>query len=186
MEKPSHEKTDELLALCELFEDGIVDKYGAPLDLATLIESSEMVGVYLADISERGTRNSEQQILEFYETQKQEGKAFEIIYLSCCDHEDVDANTYRDMPWPRVPYNPDVTSAFMRKFWTFTAPRMVLFSPDGSVFSKEGVSLIRGFPHLYPWPDRCNLNRWAFKWGTRLLGSLLLFGLLYGLLMAAV
>ena len=186
MAKPSSAKFDELSELCELFKDGIVDKYGASLDLGTLIESSEFVGVYLAAIDDRGTRNSEEQVLEFYQTQKQQGKAFELLYLSCCDDEELDANTYRDMPWPRVPYNPDVTSAFMRKFWTFAAPRIVLFSPDGSLFSKEGLSLIRGFPELYPWPDRCNLNSWLFKWGIRLLGCILLFGLLYELLMAAV
>jgi hypothetical protein len=186
MDKPSTLKFLELTDLCELFKDGIVDKYGASLDLSTLIESNEFVGIYLASIEDRGTRNSEEQVLEFYQTQKQQGKAFELIYLSCCDDEEVDANTYRSMPWPRAPFNPDVSGAFMRKFWAFAAPRIILFSPDGTVFSKEGLSLIRGFPELYPWPDRCNLNRWLFKWGIRLFGSVLIFGLLYELLMAAV
>ena len=169
-----------------IFTDGIHRKDGTAVQLDAIFETNDLIGIYFAKFESNTSKIATDAILTFYKDIRAKGQKFEIILLSADESQEEYNENYKPMPWLAAPWNPAVAARFSRKQWVFAPPRMLLFTSDGQVTSREGVALVQAFPEKYPWKDRMSLNRCLFKLSGRVLIALLAIAALYGILLSAI
>mmetsp|Transcript_22910 Transcript_22910/g.32059 ORF Transcript_22910/g.32059 Transcript_22910/m.32059 type:complete len:141 (-) Transcript_22910:336-758(-) len=82
-------------------------------------------------------------LAEFYEKMKQQGKEFEVIFVSL-DREKSSFEEYlSQMPWYAIPYESPMRMALAQKYMVQGIPNMkVLDATDGSIVVSNAVGML--------------------------------------------
>uniref|UniRef100_A0A7S0UU34 Thioredoxin domain-containing protein n=1 Tax=Polytomella parva TaxID=51329 RepID=A0A7S0UU34_9CHLO len=89
-----------------------------------------------------------------YQRMKEDGKAFEVIFVSSDKDERQFNEYYSEMPWMAIPF--DDTSrrqSLARRFNVSGIPALVLLSPTGEVLNTNARADVASDPHgdRFPW-----------------------------------
>jgi len=97
------------------------------------------------------------ELVKFYNKLKEEGKSFEIVFVSS-DKDQAGFNEYfAEMPWKALPFKDPRVQLLKQKFQIRGIPALVLVDNTGKTISTNGRSLVEEDPTGFPWPPKALL-----------------------------
>ncbi|EDQ89378.1 uncharacterized protein MONBRDRAFT_37093 [Monosiga brevicollis MX1] len=143
-----------------IFFDGVYDANNQRLDVQTIFDTNEVVGILWMGWTDMRSLEIRDKIIEHYNLLKSQNARFELIFVSGDETLDDYNEHVKIYPCPRVPYNPSIPLAISRNFYAFAPPRILLFDSNGQLFTKEGDGMLLRFPEKFPWKHHIvNLNQ---------------------------
>ncbi|OAE27735.1 hypothetical protein AXG93_4193s1350 [Marchantia polymorpha subsp. ruderalis] len=129
--------------------DFVVDHDSREVKVSSLV--GKTVGLYFSSHScPHPYRGFTPTLVVFYEQLKQQGKPFEIIFISSDDDEEAFTKYFGSMPWLALPFGEKkprrTTKPTLSKYFeVIWLPNLVILSPDGKTVNKEGQEAIERF-----------------------------------------
>jgi len=102
--------------------------------------ANKTVGIYFSAHWCPPCRAFTPRLVEFHNEMTQQGKPFEIVFVSC-DNSKGEMLSYMkemDMPWPALPFGDDRKEALMEKYNVRGIPKLVIIDADGNLISENG------------------------------------------------
>jgi len=152
MMKPQLQQVIEALG-----DSNIVDGTGKIVDANTALEGNKVVGLYFSAHWCPPCQKFTPLLKAAYQAVKQtENKTedFEVLFISNDRSPDEFKSYFATMPWLAVPYQAsDIREQLGTMFKIQGIPTLLLFNPDGTMFSSDGVKLILSDPKgkAFPW-----------------------------------
>ena len=137
---PLHSRSEEKVkSVASYFPANLEDADGNPIDASVL--EGKIVGVFLSAHYCAGCKVFCPALVKFREKHKDDG--FEVVFISRDENEKEKAIYVAEagMEWPIVPgVRSKDARKFASKFASRALPELIVFAPDGSVITKEGVN----------------------------------------------
>ena len=144
-------KQDNLEFFSPTEECHILDKSGEEVSLATL-QSKEVVGIYFSAHWCGPCRAFTPQLVEVYKQCKEQGKNFEVVFLSSDQSKAAFDEYYAEMPWYALSYDDrDVKQILSKVFNVRGIPKLVLLTGAGEVITEDGRSAVEYGADYFPW-----------------------------------
>ncbi|XP_012936740.1 nucleoredoxin [Aplysia californica] len=143
------------MALVELFGNEVVGKSGNVQ--TSSLESKDVVGIYFSAHWCPPCRNFTPVLAANYTSLTEQGKAFEIVFVSS-DREEGEAQSYYDsMPWLMLPFGErDRKNDLSKKYSVSGIPTLVLVdAKTGETITKEGRGILSNADcgQSFPWKN---------------------------------
>ena len=127
------------------------------LDTATHLAGDKLVLLYFSAHWCPPCRGFTPVLAELYKKLTDEGKNFEIVFISS-DRSEADFNEYfGEMPWKALPFSDrDRKAALSKKFKVQGIPNLVILNPDGSILNAKGTEAVRSDKNgtNFPWKPK--------------------------------
>jgi len=131
----------------------VVDKAGAAVELSTL-QSAEVVGVYFSAHWCGPCRSFTPKLKELYEQAKEQGKSFEIIFVSSDQGQAQFDEYYEEMPWLSLSYDDRALKESLSDVFDVNGiPSLILLKGDGTLITDEGRSAVNYGLDYFPWDE---------------------------------
>eukprot|EP00668_Euglena_longa_P029114 GGOE01036458.1.p1 GENE.GGOE01036458.1~~GGOE01036458.1.p1 ORF type:complete len:184 (-),score=58.05 GGOE01036458.1:138-689(-) len=99
-------------------------------------------------------------LVKFYNSMKEKGQKFEVIFVTSDSDDDSFKKYYAIMPWLALPFKDQRIRRLSDHFSVRGIPTLVLLDHDGSVITTAGTSLLMGDPTgaEFPWRGKTPLS----------------------------
>ncbi|BBN06337.1 nucleoredoxin [Marchantia polymorpha subsp. ruderalis] len=148
-EKEAQRASQSLESLLVTAErDFVVDHDSKEVKVSSLV--GKTVGLYFSAHWCPPCRGFTPKLIAVYEQLKQQGKPFEIIFISSDRDEEAFNKYYGSMPWLALPYSDRqpkrTTKQKLSEYFDVKGiPTLVILGPDGKTLNKEGRKAIETF-----------------------------------------
>jgi len=128
---------------------GLVNPDNTPSDVN--LAEKEVVGLYFSAHWCGPCRGFTPKLAEFYNELKEQGKSFEIVFVSSDEDEDAYKSYHAEMPWLALPFKNEWKERLDARFEVEGIPTLVLVKGDGTTITTEGRGYVsehgaKGFP----------------------------------------
>jgi WD40 repeat protein len=125
------------------------------VETEAVLAEKTAVGIYFASSAE--TCEEFTKVLQAAYTDSLKGKGFEVVLVSLDDTEDAFDSFYGEQPWCALPFGSATEKqALLEKFEVAEGPVLIILSPEGDTFAKDGVAKVTEDPggENFPWEDK--------------------------------
>jgi nucleoredoxin len=145
-----------------LFGDTLMHASSDKLDTLVQPPSTGVVGLYFSAHWCGPCRMFTPRLIENYKKIKENGKDFEVIFVSSDRDEDSFKSYYKEMPWMGLPFaSRDLKAKLSKKFKVQGIPSLVLIdAATGKLITKDGRSALTkdSTGEKYPWKPKAALE----------------------------
>jgi len=129
----------------------ILDKQGAEVTLKFL-QSKDVVGVYFSAHWCGPCRSFTPKLVEVYNECKEQGKSFEVIFISSDRTQEAFDEYYAEMPWCTLKFEDRTMKAALSDvFDAHGIPTLILLKGDGEMITDEGREAVLMGSEYFPW-----------------------------------
>jgi len=118
------------------------------------LAGADAIGIYFSAHWCPPCRGFTPKLAEIYNTMKENGKKFEIVFASSDRDEAAFDEYFAEMPWISLPYaNRDAKEALSKKFKVQGIPTLVIIDKEGTTITTDGRSAVTEDPtgQNFPW-----------------------------------
>ena len=132
--------TERISNLKDLFGETLVNADGDMVDIAEL--DGEKIGIYFSALWCPPCRAFTPSLVNAYNELKEQGKPFDLVFVSHDRSEDAMARYMQDydMPWQALNFNDPRRENLTTKFGVRGLPTLVIVDADGDLLSSDGRS----------------------------------------------
>jgi len=134
----------------------LIDSAGGKHTSAELVDK-EVVALYFGGKWSVPCQNFTPKLLETYNKCKEEGKAFQVVYVSMDQNEEQFNGAFKEagLPWLAVPYeNKSRRQQLNAAFRVRTLPTLVMLDGKGNLVRPDGQIAISSVREEFPWKPR--------------------------------
>lgn len=144
-------KQDNLEFFSQTEECHILDKSGKEVSLA-MLQSKEVVGIYFSAHWCGPCRAFTPKLVEVYKQCKEQGRNFEVVFLSSDRSKAAFDEYYAEMPWYALSYDDRNVKGILSKVFNVRGiPKLVLLTGAGEVITEDGRSAVGYGADYFPW-----------------------------------
>ncbi|XP_064159708.1 nucleoredoxin-like isoform X1 [Anguilla rostrata] len=139
----------------EVVEGPLLRSSGQTADSSSL--EGSYVGVYFSAHWCPPCRSLTRVLAESYQTVKDSGQKFEIVFVSADRSEDSFKQYFSEMPWVAVPYTDEGRRSRLNRLYGIQGiPTLILLDPEGHVITRQGRVEVLNDPEcrFFPWQPR--------------------------------
>jgi len=123
------------------------------VDTVTALKD-KVVGLYFSAHWCPPCRSFTPELAKTYKLLTEQGKNFEIVFVSSDNDDSGFTEYFNSMPWKALPYSErDRKASLSKKFKVSGIPTLVILDPSGAIITKDGRTQIDGDPEgaNFPW-----------------------------------
>merc|ERR1740124_1558227 len=131
----------------------LADKNGATV-ATSLLHSADVVGVYFSAHWCGPCRSFTPKLVDMYNECKEQGKRFEVVFVSSDQDEKAFDEYYAEMPWLHLRFDRrDLKEAISNLFDVQGIPTLVLLTGKGVKITDDGRLAVQGGSDYFPWGE---------------------------------
>jgi len=131
----------------------IIDKEGNDVELSTL-QANEVVGLYFSAHWCGPCRFFTPELVNVYEQCIEQGKKFEVVFISADHSQEAFDNYFKEMPWVALSFeNTEIKTALGEVFKIEGYPSLILFRSNGEIITDKGREAVAHGVEYFPWTD---------------------------------
>eukprot|EP01097_Dermamoeba_algensis_P003941 TRINITY_DN2656_c0_g1_i2.p1 TRINITY_DN2656_c0_g1~~TRINITY_DN2656_c0_g1_i2.p1 ORF type:complete len:410 (-),score=75.38 TRINITY_DN2656_c0_g1_i2:76-1305(-) len=134
----------------------LVGKSASEVSTGSLADN-EVIGLYFSAHWCGPCRNFTPKLAQTYKKLKEQGKKFEVVFISSDRDEKAFTEYFSSMPWLALPFSErDLKAKLSRKYKVEGIPTLVLLSPDGTTLTNNGRDVIADDEEgaQFPWKPK--------------------------------
>jgi len=140
-------------AIAEMFDGTTIkNKQGETVDVSTIPEDA-VIGLYFSAHWCPPCRGFTPQLATFYKKAKENGKHFEVIFLSSDQNEAQFNEYYGEMPWLTIDFGSPKKEELSKKYEVRGIPTLILLDKNGKIIDKEGRGKVSGDYKDFPFKN---------------------------------
>eukprot|EP00760_Papus_ankaliazontas_P039037 PhM_4_TR9471/c2_g1_i5/m.2199/K17609/NXN; nucleoredoxin len=133
----------------------LINKSLETVDVASAIDGKTVM-LYLSASWCPPCRGFSPKLKTYYEALKSKHSDVEVVLASLDGEQDDFTDYFGKMPWLAIPFNPETkdeaNAHLMENFSLATIPALVILSPDGTVVTTAGRTVVLGDPKAEQFP----------------------------------
>jgi len=96
-------------------------------------------------------------LVKFYNQLKEEGKSFEIVFVSSDEGQAAFNEYFSEMPWKALPFGDPRERLLKQQFGVRGIPSLIIVDNTGKILSSQGRTLVEEDPTGFPWPPKASI-----------------------------
>jgi len=141
-------------AFTTLLGEHLLSKDKKPVATDDAFANADVIGLYFSAHWCPPCRGFTPKLADTYTKMREDGKAFEIVFVSSDRDESQFKSYFQEMPWLSLPFEErDTKAALSKKFKVRGIPSLVLLDKQGNVISTDGRSKVQS-PEDFPWAPK--------------------------------